>query len=41
MHVIQDSWALLQEMASEVFTIIIVDINMGLFLNGYGIMGAL
>jgi hypothetical protein len=26
-----DSWALLQQMASEFFTIIIVNINMGLF----------
>jgi len=31
MHVIHDSWALLQEMASEVCTIIIVNINVGLF----------
>jgi hypothetical protein len=40
MRVIHDSWALLQDMASEVFTIIKVNTNMGHILNGYGLMGA-
>ena len=39
MHVIHDSWALLQEMVSEVF-MRKVNTNMGHIRNGYGIMGA-